>query len=93
MEQNVKPLYRLQTPMERALYAKDRINYYKGVAEYHRAIWRKTASATKAQHAMDFIVRMIKKQTFWERVATFWTNKLKDNYRLVRINGNTAYGV
>ena len=93
MEQNIKPLYRLQTPMERALYAKDRINYYKEIAEYHRAIWRKTTSVEKAKHAMEFITKMIKKQTFWERVASFWSNKLKDSYRLIRINGNSAYGV
>lgn len=93
MEQITKPLYRLQTPMERALYAKDRINYYKEIAEYHRAIWRKTTSVAKAKRAMEFVTKMIRKQTFWERVASFWSNKLKDSYRLIRINGNSAYGV
>jgi len=83
MEDNKKkPLYRLGTAMERALFASGKAQYFNECAEYHRAIWRKTRSQKRAAHAMAWISKMLKKKEFWMKAAEYWGNKICETYRL-----------
>lgn len=83
MEDNKgKPLYRLTTPMERALFASAKAQYFNECAEYHRAIWRKTRSQKRAAHAMTWMNKMLKKQRFWIKSSDYWGHKVCETYRL-----------
>ncbi|MCF0205682.1 MAG: hypothetical protein HUK12_10515 [Muribaculaceae bacterium] len=90
-DNNKKPLYRLGTAMERALFASGKAQYFNEYAEYHRAILRKTRSQKQADHAMTCISKMLKKKEFWMKAADYWRNKICETYRLGQ-SANVIFG-
>ena len=87
-----KPLYRLGTAMERALFARGKAQYFNEYAEHHRVIWCKTRSDKRAAHAMTWMTKMLKKKEFWEKSAVYWGNKICETCRLGQ-SASVIFGV